>query len=150
MKNKLLFRVLLVLTFFFAGISCFSYLMMALMMPSMQSVYEQNPTLMPEQFTVMMQRLFEVPRAYYAAAGVLYLLEVVGAAFMWRLRWAGFHCYTLARLLLLLLPALFLGRSFVAVGDIMFALLFVAVYYLLMRQLTAGQSQPPQEQQQEQ
>ena len=143
MSNKTLFHTLLVLTMVWAGLSCFSYLMMALLMPTMQELYSQNPTLVPDQFAVMMDRMFEVPRSFYAASGVLYVLEVVGAAVMWRLRWTGFHCYTLARLLLLLLPALFLGRGFVGVGDIMFALLFIAVYYLLLRRLIAEQQEPP-------
>lgn len=142
MNNRTLLRVLLVLTMVWAGLSAFAYLMMALMMPTMQTIYEQNPTLMPEQFAVMMQRLFEVPRIYYAGAGLLYVLEVVGAAFMWRLRWTGFHCYTLARLLLLLLPAIFIGKGYVGVGDIMMALLFIAIYYLLLRRLIVKQTPP--------
>ncbi|MBR4739367.1 MAG: hypothetical protein IK058_05120 [Bacteroidales bacterium] len=145
MQRKTLFHILLVITFVFAGLSAFSYLMMTLMMPTMQQVYADNPTMLPEQFSVMMQQLLDMPRGYFAGGGLLYLLEVLGAALMWRLRWVGFHCYTLSRLLLLLLPALFLGRGFVGIGDIMMALLFVAIYYLLMRQLTAEQPEPPQE-----
>ena len=150
MSNRTLFRVLLVITMVWAGLSCFAYLMMALMMPSMQTIYEQNPGMMPEEFTVQIKRLFEVPRGYYAGAGLLYALELLGAAFMWRLRWTGFHCYTLARLLLLLLPVLFIGKGFLGVGDIMMALLFIVVYYLLLRQLIASENQdnsalPPSE-----
>ena len=138
MQQKTLFHILLVITFIFAGLSAFSYLMTALLLPTMQQIYADNPTMLPEQFSVM-------PRGFFLGAGLLYVLEVLGAALMWRLRWSGFHCYTLARLLLLLLPALFLGRGFVGIGDIMMALLFVAVYYMLMRQLTAAPPEPPQE-----
>lgn len=145
MQQKTLFQILLVITFIFAGLSAFSYLVTALTLPTLQQVYADNPTILPEQFSVMMQQLLDTPRGYFLGAGILYLLEVLGAAFMWRLRWTGFHCYTLARLLLLLLPLLFLGRGFVGIGDIMFALLFVAIYYMLMRQLTARQSEPPEE-----
>ena len=149
MQQKTLFRILLVITFIFAGLSAFSYLVTAAMLPSMQQIYAANPTMLPEQFSVMMQQLMDTPRGYFLGAGLLYVLEVLGAALMWRLRWSGFHCYTLARLLLLLLPLLFLGRGFVGIGDVMMALLFVAVYYMLMRQLTAeanppaGQPEPP-------
>lgn len=143
MSNRTFLRILLVITMVWAGLSCFAYLMMALMMPAMQTIYEQNPGMMPEEFTVQIKRLFEVPRGYYAGAGLLYGLEVLGAAFMWRLRWTGFHCYTLARLLLLLLPVLFIGKGFLGVGDIMMALLFIAVYYLLLRRLNADQQEPP-------
>lgn len=144
MQRNTLFHILLVLTFIFSGLSAFSYLMTSLLLPTMQRLYTDNPAILPEQFSVMMQQLLDTPRGYFLGAGLLYLLEVLGAAFMWRLHWTGFHCYTLARLLLLLLPALFLGRGFVGIGDIMFALLFVAVYYMLMRQLTAGRAEPPQ------
>lgn len=142
MQQKTLFRILLVITFIFAGLNAFSYLMIGLLLPAMQQVYADNPGLLPEEFNVMMQRMFEMPRGYFAGAGLLYVLEVLGAALMWRLRWTGFHCYTLARLLLLLLPLLFLGRGFVGLGDVMMALLFVAVYYMLMRQLTADENPP--------
>lgn len=145
MQQKTLFHILLVITFIFAGLSAFSYLMTALLLPTMQQIYADNPTMLPEQFSVMMQQMLDTPRGYFLGAGLLYVLEVLGAALMWRLRWSGFHCYTLARLLLLLLPALFLGRGFVGIGDIMMALLFVAVYYMLMRQLTAAPPEPPQE-----
>ena len=145
MQQKTLFHILMVITFIFAGLSAFSYLMTALLLPTMQQLYADNPTLLPEQFSVMMQQMLDTPRGFFLGAGLLYVLEVLGAALMWRLRWSGFHCYTLARLLLLLLPALFLGRSFVGIGDIMMALLFVAVYYMLMRQLTATPPEPPQE-----
>lgn len=145
MQQKTLFRILLVITFIFAGLSAFSYLVTAAMLPSMQQIYAANPTMLPEQFSVMMQQLMDTPRGYFLGAGLLYVLEVLGAALMWRLRWSGFHCYTLARLLLLLLPLLFLGRGFVGIGDVMMALLFVAVYYMLMRQLTAQEPQQPQD-----
>ena len=142
MQQKTLLHILLVITFFFAGLSAFSYLTTALMMPTMQQIYADNSSMFPEQFSVAMQQLMDTPRGYFLGAGLLYVLEVVGAALMWRLRWPGFHCYTLARLLLLLLPLLFLGRGFVGVGDIMMAVLFVAVYYMLMRRLTAEQEPP--------
>lgn len=135
MNNKAYLHILLVLSMIWAGMSCMSYLLMGVMMPSFERYYETHPDLLPEQFYTMMDQLFEVPRTYFIGCGLLYALELLGAALMWGLRRSGFHCYTLSRLLLLLLPLLFLGRGAVALGDIMFALLFVFVYYLLLRQL---------------
>ena len=114
MQQKTLFHILLVITFVFGGLSAFSYLVTAAMLPTMQQFYADNPNILPEQFSVMMQQMLDTPRGYFLGAGVLYVLEVLGAALMWRLRWSGFHCYALSRLLLLLLPLLFLGRGFVA------------------------------------
>lgn len=147
MNNKTVFHILLVITIGWAGLSAMSYLSMGLMLPTVRQVLADNPSMLPEQMEVMMERLLDTPRSFYIVSALLYLLEVLGAAFMWRLRWPGFHCYTLARLLLLLLPALFLGRAFLGVGDIMMALLFVTVYYLLMRRLTSeGDEDQPTDQ----
>lgn len=147
MNNKTVFHILLVITIGWAGLSAMSYLSMGLMLPTVRQVLADNPSMLPEQMEVMMERLLDTPRSFYIVSALLYLLEVLGAAFMWRLRWPGFHCYTLARLLLLLLPALFLGRAFLGVGDIMMALLFVTVYYLLMRRHTSeGDEDQPTDQ----
>lgn len=137
MSNKTFLHVLLVLTFFFSGLSCLVYLVTSLSLPAMQQYYEANIDLFPTQIYTMMTTFFEMPRSYFLVAAMLYALEVVGAALMWNVRVAGFHCYTLARLLLILVPLLFLGKSYVGLGDVMMAALFVFVYWLLLKQLGA-------------
>ena len=137
MNRKLTLHILLVLTFIFAGLSCFSYLVTAAILPTMQQYYAAHSGLFPEQLYVAMTTFLELPRSYFLAAGLLYGLEVVGAALMWNLRSSGFHCYTLARLLLILVPLLFLGKAYLALGDVMMAALFILVYWLLLRELGA-------------
>lgn len=137
MKNKTLLHVLLVLTFIYAGMSCLSGLMMAAMQPMLIDFYAANRTLFPEEFYTMTQRFFEIPRGYFAVSGLLYALELLGAVLMWNLRRSGFHCYTLARLLLLLVPLLFLGKGYLGLGEVMMAALFIFVYWMLMKQLGA-------------
>ena len=51
------------------------------------------------------------------------------------LRKNGFHYYTLSKLLLMLMPVLFLDRSFVGIGNIMIGILFIALYFYLLRSL---------------
>ena len=136
-NNRTLLRILLVITFISAGLSTLVYLTMGIMLPTVQEYYAANPTVLPEQFATAMQRMFEVSQTYYIGCSLLYAAEVLGAAFMWNLRAAGFHCYTLARLLLLVMPLLFLGRGFVSIGDIMFAVLFIFIYWSLLRQMGA-------------
>ncbi|MBR4505153.1 MAG: hypothetical protein IKP21_00065 [Bacteroidales bacterium] len=135
MNNKTALHILLVLSMIWAGLSCMSYLMMGLMLPTFQDYYASHPGMMPEEFHTMMERMFEVPKSYYLVCSLLFALELAGAILMWNLRRSGFHSYTIARLLLLLLPLLFLGRGAMAFGDVMLALLFILVYYLLLRQL---------------
>ena len=137
MSNKTFLHVMLVITFIFAGLSCVSNLMMSLVQPSLQQYYLAHPEVLPEQFRTAMQTYFDIPRGYFFASGLLYLLELVGGVLMWNLRPSGFHCYTMSRLLLILVPLLFLGKGFLGIGDIMMAALFVFVYWMLLKQLGA-------------
>ena len=63
---------------------------------------------------------------------------------MWQLRKNGFHCYTLAKLMLMLMPLLFLDRSYVGFGDMMMAVLFIVYYFFLMKSLGAFGGTPSQ------
>lgn len=137
MKNRGLFHFLLVLSIVWSGMATLWSLAMAATLPQMQRILADNPGMVPEEAFTMMQTMLDLPRSYYLITGILYLLELGGAVLMWNLRWSGFHTYTLARLLLLLVPLLFLGRGYVGFGDVMFALLYVVFYFLLMKMLTA-------------
>lgn len=135
-KNNLgLLHFLLTLSFLWAGLNLFSYLTTALMLPTFKQVYESTPELIPEQMRTMFDIYLSMPRGLFAVGALLYAVELAGAILMWRLRRSGFHCYTLARILLLLVPVLFVGRDMLATGDLMFAALFVTAYYLIFRSL---------------
>ncbi len=134
-SSRTLLRILLVITFISAGLSALVYFIMGISLPVVKDYYAANPSVLPEQFSTVMERMMEVPQTYYIGCSLLYALEVLGAAFMWNLRQSGFHCYVMARLLLLIIPMLFLGRGFVGIGDIMFAILFILIYWSLLRQL---------------
>lgn len=136
MKYRGLFRFLLVLSILWSGMAALWSLSMAATLPQMQRILADNPGLLPEEAFTMMQTMLDLPRFYYLVTGILYLLELGGVVLMWNLRWSGFHTYTLARLLLLLMPLLFLGRGYVGFGDVMFALLYVLSYFLMMKSLT--------------
>lgn len=137
MNHRTLLHIFLVLTFCFAGLSAIAYLSIGIMQPMLANYYANYSDLFPSEVYATLERFFDAPQGFYIISAILYLLEVVGAALMWKLRTAGFHCYTIARLLLLLVPLLFLGRGTVGLGDIMFALLYIGLYFYLLRQLSA-------------
>ena len=132
---RLTLRILLVLSLISAALSAIAYLGMALLMPTFDRVYSDNPTLLPDQMGVMWERMAAVPRLLYAVQGVMAVLSFVGCILMWNLRRSGYHAYAIAQLLLLLLPLLFLGKGYLGLGDLMLTALFLLVYYLLLRQL---------------
>ena len=139
MKHKAWLHFFLVLSIISAGSTIFSDLMFALFMPQLDRVYTalaQTGTFPHEIFTAWEQAK-AIPRPYYGAMAALAILSLTGCILMWKLRRSGFHCYTLAQLLMLLLPVLFLGVGSLGLGDVMFTLLFVVVYYMLLKNLGA-------------
>lgn len=142
-SNLTMLHLLLVLTYIWSSLNLFSYLSAALMLPSFKEVYESSPDMFPEQWKTMTDMFLSLPRGFFAVGALLYAVELAGGVLMWRLRRIGFHCYTVARLLLLLVPLLFIGRDAFPVGDAMFALLFIVSYYMLLKSLGAFGDQPP-------
>lgn len=74
-----------------------------------------------------MDRFMEIPSYYYIITSMLYIVSLVGVIMMWNMKKKGFHFYTLAQLLVLLITAM-LGKAYIGMGDVMMTLLFVAFY----------------------
>ena len=135
MNHKTTLHFLLVLTFITAGLNIISYTGTALLLPQMRQMVDQNPNLIPEAARTYMDMFLSLPRFFFVGSALLYILELTGGILMWQLKASGFHCYTLSRLLLLLVPVLFIGRGFLQLGDVMFAALFILAYWLVLKQL---------------
>ncbi len=109
--------------------------MTGLTLPFLKTMYESGSMTFPSEMTVFVEQLFETPRSFFLCSALLYGLSLAGVILMWNLRKSGFHLYTLAQLLILLVTLLFLGRERVPLGDIMFTLLFITYYYVALRNL---------------
>ena len=141
----IMFRILLVLSIIGSGANCFSYLLMGMIQPILQQQYPaieetmQSSPQMAEMFELTKaqyeQFVFDTPRAYYLMAFVLFAISLTGVVMMWRLRKNGFHYYAVAQLLFIILTLLYLGKASMSVGNIMFILLFLFLYYSLLRVL---------------
>lgn len=128
-------HILLVLSFINTGFYLLGELLSGLCLPWMQEYYASNPSMLPEEYSQLVQRSLQIPQWYYLLSALLDAASVVGLVLMWRLRKNGFHCYTLAKLLLMILPLLFLDRSYIGIGNIMLGVLVIAYYFFLMRAL---------------
>lgn len=141
MNQKTALRIVLVLSLVGSGVSFLSYLMIGLFYSTFQSFLQTFPESMPEEMAVAAETLASVPRTLFILQAFFYGLSLTGVIFMWNVRGAGFHCYTLAQLALLALPVLFMGKAYFAIGDAMMTALFVGFYYVMLRKLGAfGQS----------
>lgn len=75
---------------------------------------------------------FSVRRIYYFLSALLYVFSFIGALDMWKLQKKGFHIYTIAQILILIITAIFVvnvtGASIW--GDVIYTAIFVIFYYL--------------------
>ena len=134
-------RIILVLSIIGSGFSFFGNLMTGLMFPTLKTMFEAGTMAFPDEMTVYMERMFSIPRQYFLYSALLYGMSLAGVIMMWNLRKSGFHLYTLAQLLVLLITMLFLGKEYVALGDIMFTLLFIVYYYIALRNLGGNRNE---------
>ena len=136
-------HILLILSFVYTGMWTLCHFMLGLTGPDMrqtmlevyQSMAEKNESF--SAYAIFCEKLFAVPQWYYIICGLLDAISFIGLLLMWRIRKNGFHSYTLAKLMLMLMPLLFLDRSYVGFGDMMMAVLFIVYYFVVMKSLGA-------------
>ncbi len=135
-------HVLLVFSFIITG-SQFIWEVMGLagIFPMISEFYANAPSEYSDVFNIKMEQEMAIPQWYNLLRALLDLTSGVGLVLMWKLRKNGFHAYTLSKLLLMLLPLLFLDRSYMGIGDIMIAILFIVYYFFLMKNLGAFNNQ---------
>ena len=144
MKPTTILKVLLVLSIINASFSILGEGMMALFLPTLDRIYAAHPEVLEEfHMTATWEVMSQVPRPYYGAMALLAGLSLAGCLLMWKYRRVGFHCYTLAQLLMLLLPLLLLGKGAVGLGNVMFTVLFVAYYWVLLKRIAVATAPTP-------
>lgn len=72
--------------------------------------------------------LLDAPRDFFLMSFLLSAASVVGAIFMWNLRKIGFHIYTSAQLVYLVLPLLYFRGETNPLLNIVLTALFVYLY----------------------
>lgn len=131
-------HIVLILSFIANGLGAFSNLMMSL--PGMRSTLTENMQLIPEVLHETYEMMLSIPATYYIATAIFSAVAFFGCLRMWRLKGIGFHYYTIAKLLLIATPLVFIGRQYLNIGDVMMSLLFIAYYFISLRALGAFSS----------
>lgn len=127
-------RIVLVLSCIGSGLGLTNTLTMGVCYHQFASMKEPFVQAMPE-LKVSFELMLAVPQVCYLLMAVLYALSLTGVILMMRLRRNGWHAYTLAQLLLLLVPVLFMGRTAFNIGDLMLTLLFAGFYFFTLRDI---------------
>jgi hypothetical protein len=92
---------------------------------------KQSPKYDPDAYAETF-RLLEAGWGYYFVTLLLSLLALAGALLMWNMRKSGFHFYTIANILLLYLPVVWLDLRFNFFEGFITAA-FVTMYAMHMR-----------------
>lgn len=115
-------RVLCVLTFVGSSFGCLSYGIIGLM----HGYFQANLNLIPDdQNRELIAILLSGGHIYFALSSLLYAISFAGAIYMWKMRKRGFHLYTSAQMLLLILPMAMI-KSFPMPG----ATIFVTIAFI--------------------
>ena len=110
-------------------------LFMSAFLPVIKQFMDSSVAAMPVEFKAAYEIALSTPRICYILMTLLYALSFIGAILMWKLRQNGWHCYTLAQLLLLVVPVLFMGKAYLGLGDVLMSILFVGFYFAVLREI---------------
>lgn len=121
---------LCILTFIGSGVSALSSVFVVLAYDIMPMAVEQSPIPGSKE---MMELVIAAGRSFFVYMGLLYSLSLLGAIFMWKLNKKGFHLYTLAQLLLLIVPLLMLTGYKTPFSTIILTASFILSYGVNLR-----------------
>lgn len=128
----LLLRTLCILTFIGSGLGIFSFGTIGLM----HGFFVQNLNLIPESDTsAFVKLLIESGRTFFISNTVLYIVSLAGAILMWKMYKVGFHLYTSAQLLLLIIPYLYIPEYPMSFMTIFITLAFIFSYSVYLKQM---------------
>lgn len=134
-------HIVLVLSLVANGLNALSYF--TLSFEGVRNMMRGNLQLVPEVMQESYEFLLSIPSAFYLVSALFYIIAFIGCLIMWRPRGIGFHYYTLAKLLLIGTPLVFIGRQYLNLGDLMMSLLFIVYYFISLRSLGAFSKQTP-------
>lgn len=129
--QRLTLKVVLAVTMGVNALNVVSYGLMAL--PGVREMMKENMDMVPEVLRETYETYLTIGSVYYGCCAFLFAMAFAGALLMWRERWMGFHYYTVAKLLLVAAPLLFLGRRYMNMGDIMMSGLMILYFFIEMR-----------------
>ena len=121
---------LCILTFIGSGVSALSSLFVVMAYDIMPMAVEQSPIPGAEE---MMELVIAAGRSFFVYMGLLYGLSLLGAIFMWKLNKKGFHLYTIAQLLMIIVPLLMVTGYKTPFTTILLTASFILAYGVNLR-----------------
>jgi hypothetical protein len=122
-KRPQLLTILCILTFVGSGSGVAGFLMVSVNFESTMEALKVIYANIPEAFV-----LLNAPREFFVISLFLSVFSLLGAIMMWNLTKTGFHIYTSAQLISLIIPLIYFGGETNPLLNIMLTALFVYLY----------------------
>lgn len=122
--------MLCILTFIGSGVSVISSIFVILAYDLIPLAAAQSPVPNIEE---MIELVLIAGRNFFMVMGLLYALSLLGAIYMWKLSKKGFHVYTSAQLLMLIVPLLMIKGYQTPFATVLLTASFVLAYGLNLR-----------------
>lgn len=125
-----LLQVLCILTFIGSGLSLVSNLTMFMLIDTINELYDSGSFsiwldgMNAEAFEI----LISVDRSFFLAQATVYVLSIFGAYQMWNLKKIGFHFYTIAQIVLIILSRVYMPQLPFPLFEVMISLVFITFY----------------------
>jgi hypothetical protein len=125
-----LLTVLCVLTFIGSGISALANGLVYLTLDSLIAAYEEGAFDIFEGKLQLeaIETLLNVRSSYYLLQALFFSVSFYGALMMWKLRKIGFHLYTIAQIVLLILGKVFIPSLPFPLVPLLIMVTFVILY----------------------
>lgn len=139
-------RFLCILTFLGSGMLTFIFLIYGLFFDSLKALANEklkqteielykNLDIDPSIVIAYAQQLFSTGRYYMFINAFTYSCSLYGAILMWKLRKTGFHLYSLAQIILLILPLMFIEGFRMPFITILVTVTFIFGYSTFLRSM---------------
>jgi len=129
----LLLRTLCILTFIGSGLGIINFSILVIM----PDFILKNLNVFPDPATQEFIKLIIVSGGSYFTiiSFFLYIVSLAGAILMWKMYKVGFHLYTSAQLLLLIIPYLYIPEYPMSFMTIFITLAFIFSYSVYLKQM---------------
>ncbi|MCF6169468.1 MAG: hypothetical protein L3J66_00635 [Bacteroidales bacterium] len=121
--------ILCILTFVGSGMSLLANGFLFLTLDAVKQVLAQETTYSFLGTEIKLDFLLEISPLFFLIQSLLLAATLLGAVQMWNLKKAGFHLYTLAQILLLIVPKLFINNLPFPLLELLISAGFVYLYF---------------------
>ena len=133
-KRPTLLSVLCILTFIGSGTNLFSSLLIFIFYPAFKTIAPE--ILKMFNITSGLETILNVKPVFFLVSAIIYMVALFGAYNMWNLKKRGFHFYTIAQIMIIILLMFFLKLPGPSIPDVIMSGIFITLYSINLKHMS--------------